>query len=679
MFEGFSLTIAEGGKKPADIQLADFGAGTVTFGRNAANDVVLDSPIASNFHGALVFEAGPGGSGDGDGGVYIIDKNSTNGIYVNGARVSGKARLRPGDAVTFESERARQAARGEHGAVMTLNASRAGAGPGVWSSAKIGGRPLTVGRDASCDIALSQASVSRLHARISAEGGRRFFIQDCGSTNGVYVNGARVSGRRELADRDAIFVGSARLVYAGGVVHYNVEQPSLPIEVAGARKTVLAKGRPRDILDGVSFSLAPNELAAIIGGSGAGKSTLMNGMCGFAPFTSGSVLFGGEDLRDNYGALKNLIGYVPQQDIVHRDLALRPMLLYTAEMRMPADSTAKDRESRVARAIETVELSGREDAQIKTLSGGQRKRASIAVELVSDPCAFFLDEPSSGLDPGTERHLMQMLKNMAGRGKTVVVVTHMTANIGLCDKLVILGTGGRLCFFGAPSEALAFFGVRDFADIYDKINDSPAQWKLRYEALHRPKAALRPQPQPGAGAHAVAGAQGGAGAHVATPGAGQAGAQGAMPGAWQTEAGAQGAAADAQGAAASAQWAPGAHGAANAHEAAPGARQPEILAAQAPGGGWITRAWEAQAGAQGAAADAQGAAPGAHGPAAGSPQPPQARAANSGGPGNLGSLGERSRAARPPRRGGNSAPRQFSVLCRRYAALVAADKRRLAL
>ncbi|MDR1532981.1 MAG: FHA domain-containing protein [Clostridiales bacterium] len=482
---GFSLTVMVGGKKPYDVDLSEFEEDVVKFGRNARNHIVLDSPIASNFHGELRCEGGA---------VTVTDKNSTNGIYVNGRRVYEKTRLSPGDVIAFESEQAKQTLKGEYGIVMVLNADQAAGG---WSSYKLTDRPVTIGHAPDCDIVLNQVSVSRLHAKIFSVEGKRF-IQDSNTTNGVYVNGKRVS-RQALADRDVIFIGGAKLVYTAGnhgghaALYFHLEQPGIPINVKNAGKTVYLKNKPRNILDNISVSLAPNEFVAIIGGSGAGKSTLLNGMCGFSPVTSGRIMFGGEDLYGNYDALKNLIGYVPQQDIVHKDLTLRAMLTFTAEMRMPCDAKAKDRADRVARVIDMVELAGREDTLIKDLSGGQRKRASIAVELISDPNVFFLDEPSSGLDPGTERHLMRTLKNMTQKKKTVIVVTHMTMNISLCDKLIVLGTGGKLCFFGTPDEALAFFNVKDFVDIYDKINTNATQWQLRF-ANREDAAVLSPEP-----------------------------------------------------------------------------------------------------------------------------------------------------------------------------------------
>ena len=476
MFDRFSLTVVIGEKKPYDIDLNEYGKALITFGRSPDNDIRLDSAITSAYHGALTYE---------DGRVWIEDYRSTNGIYINGQRIYEKTPLSSGDAVTFESPNARQSLNGtallQYGVIMLLNESYSIT---EWSAYKLNDKPVDIGRDPSCQIALNQVSVSRFHARITGSAGN-YAIYDNNSTNGVYVNGARVFGGQAIQDRDVIFVANAKLFYSRGMLYYSKEQPSIGLDVINAARVVQAKNAQKTILDNVSFSLKPKEFVAIIGGSGAGKSTLMNGMCGFSRITSGQILFENEDLYKNYNALKSLVGYVPQQDIVHKDLTLYKMLAYTAEMRMPGDTTAEERQKRITDVIDMVELGGKEDTLIRNLSGGQRKRASIAVELVSDPTVFFLDEPTSGLDPGTERNLMYTLKKMTNRNKTVVVITHMTLNIGLCDKLIILGYGGRLCFFGTPAEALTFFGVNDFVDIYDQINNFSPEWQQHFNNVRQ--------------------------------------------------------------------------------------------------------------------------------------------------------------------------------------------------
>ena len=187
--------------------------------------------------------------------------------------------------------------------------------------------------------------------------------------------------------------------------------------------------------------------------------------------TSGKVLINGENLYDNYDELKYNIGYVPQEDIVYSNLTLHDTLQYAAKLRMPDNTTRKERNIRIKEVLEIVQLTELENSYIRQLSGGQRKRASIAVELIADPNLFFLDEPTSGLDPGTERSIMLTLRKMAEMGKTVILVTHNTLNLHLCDKVAFFGKGGKLCFFGRPKDALEFFGVDDFVDIYTLLNE----------------------------------------------------------------------------------------------------------------------------------------------------------------------------------------------------------------
>ncbi|MBQ5596982.1 MAG: ABC transporter ATP-binding protein/permease, partial [Clostridia bacterium] len=242
------------------------------------------------------------------------------------------------------------------------------------------------------------------------------------------------------------------------------------------------KGRKSFITcNNVNINIRPGELVAVIGGSGAGKSTILNAMCGYLEPTQGEVYINGIDLYNNFDSLKKLIGYVPQSDIVYDNLTLHDMLEYTAKLRLPKDILPAEREKAINRAIEMVELVEKRDSFIKSLSGGQRKRASIAVELLSDPNLLFLDEPASGLDPGTERNLMQSLRTMADSGKTVILVTHSTLQLKMCDKIVFMGKGGNLCFYGSYYEALNFFGVSDIVDVYNMITDNAPYWRARYE------------------------------------------------------------------------------------------------------------------------------------------------------------------------------------------------------
>ena len=223
------------------------------------------------------------------------------------------------------------------------------------------------------------------------------------------------------------------------------------------------------LLNAVSFAVGAGELVAIVGVSGAGKTTLLEAIAGVAPTTSGSVRFDGIDLRANLRKFRGVIGYVPQDDIIHADLPLQRTLRYAARLRLPSSVTAAEVDHAVRAAIDTVGLNEQVDVRVGSLSGGQRKRASIAVELLTEPRAFFLDEPTSGLDPATSAELIAHLRELADRSATVVFTTHSAEDLALCDRIVFMAPGGRVGFVGTIAEALEHFGVRAVPELYRRL------------------------------------------------------------------------------------------------------------------------------------------------------------------------------------------------------------------
>ena len=221
---------------------------------------------------------------------------------------------------------------------------------------------------------------------------------------------------------------------------------------------------------------------AIAGVSGGGKSTLLDALNGFRPATSGAVLVNSVDLYKNFNAYRTEIGYVPQRDIVHMELTAEQALDFAAQLRMPADTTRAERKARVHEVLENLNLTHRRDVPVQALSGGQIKRVSIGVELLTKPSLFFLDEATSGLDPGTETGLMQLLRELADQGRTILLVTHATENVTLCDQVIFMARMGNLAYFGPPAEAPQYFGVERFNQIYIKVEEelSPEEWQQNY-------------------------------------------------------------------------------------------------------------------------------------------------------------------------------------------------------
>jgi ABC-type multidrug transport system ATPase subunit len=265
----------------------------------------------------------------------------------------------------------------------------------------------------------------------------------------------------------------------------------LRIEVRGLTQTV---GDGHRVLDDVSFAVEPGELVAIVGGSGAGKTTLLEAMAAIRPAQGGSVAFDGIDAASHLVELRRSMGYVPQDDIIHVELPLVSTLRYAAQLRLPSSTSAETVQQLVDDSLERLDLRKQRNVRVSALSGGQRKRASIAVELLTDPHVLFLDEPTSGLDPATSSGLLANLRRLADSGATIVLTTHAVQDLTSCDRVLFLASGGRLAFAGSIADALDYFGVRAVEDIYVALtNGDPASWAARWrDAVGAPSAAFEP-------------------------------------------------------------------------------------------------------------------------------------------------------------------------------------------
>ena len=348
-------------------------------------------------------------------------------------------------------------------AVQNNNRSKAAGRPESSLSITTESGVISIGRHPNCSIQLDDPAVSRLHVLVRPEAGGTALVEDR-SSNGLYIEGQRASRLSRILPGVQLQIGRSRFLWQDSRLVPVGEQVRYGIEV----RDLVLPNRLRD----VSLSIGGGELVALVGGSGAGKSSLLTTLAGQNTGYQGEILVSGENLRQAISALRPLMGFVPQDDIVHRELTVREVLATAARLRIPESDV---RPQAVQRVMELMELSHRRDALVRDLSGGQRKRVNIGMELVSDPRLLFLDEPTSGLDPGLDRRMMKLLRQLANQGHTVLVVTHATANVHLCDRLIFLGRGGRLCFSGAPSMCLQHFGVSgDFAEVYELLDQDEA-------------------------------------------------------------------------------------------------------------------------------------------------------------------------------------------------------------
>ncbi|SDN19876.1 ATP-binding cassette domain-containing protein [Actinomyces ruminicola] len=369
----------------------------------------------------------------------------------------------------------------------------------------------TIGRAPDASLRLDDPRVSGHHARVDLTP-QGIVVTDLRSTNGVFVGQQRVQSYT-VTEPTTFGMGSTFVVISPDGT-CEVQVATAAGELVGRDLTFSVNDGKLTLLDGVSFALPGNELLAVVGPSGAGKSTLLKALTGEQKAQRGQVLFDGLDVYEHYPVMRNKIGVVPQNDVVHSALTVRQTLEYAAELRFAKDVTKAERRARISEVLEDLDLSEHVDKKVKQLSGGQRKRVSTAIELLTRPSLLFLDEPTSGLDPQLDRDVMDLLASLAhgtrpgDAGRTVVVVTHNENHIDRADKVLILAAGGTPVYFGAPREVIGYFrgrlaefgragrlvvnpprggfpdpvSIDGFADVYALIRNHAAELRAHLEA-----------------------------------------------------------------------------------------------------------------------------------------------------------------------------------------------------
>ncbi|CAI7975542.1 ABC transport system ATP-binding/permease protein [Frankia sp. Hr75.2] len=352
---------------------------------------------------------------------------------------------------------------------------------------------MSLGRARDNDIVITDLLASRRHAElyINRNG---LQIADLDSANGVFVNGRRIS-RANVSQGDVIAIGHHVFQLEGELLVEYLDSGDVSFEADALNVWAGEK----QLMHDMTFKLPGRALLGVVGPSGAGKSTLLNALTGFRPADKGNVRYAGRDMYSEYDELRRRIGYVPQEDLLHTSLTVRRALEFGAELRFPPDTTKAERRQRVDEVLAELGLTAHANTQVSRLSGGQRKRTSVALELLTRPTLLYLDEPTSGLDPGMDKNVMESLRKLADDGRTVVVVTHSVAQLDLCDYVLVLAPGGYVAYFGPPGDALPFFGAKDYPDVFLTLEATPgaeSAARFRQSRYYVPASITAPSARP---------------------------------------------------------------------------------------------------------------------------------------------------------------------------------------
>ncbi len=460
-----------------------------SIGKALDNDLVFKNPHISRYHCQLVRKLD---------GLFIEDLDSTNGIYVAGKKVT-TAKIDSSSVIVLGGvERLNLS---DQKITKWLNGSKEGANSSrsdfnsvssVYDLDSYSKNQVTFGRDPSNDVVLTHPRISRHHATAEKNSDGTWTLNDF-SANGIFINGKRIKQERLTAGSSVVFAGlPISLVSSSSGVELPVSNEmqragEALIEVENTTFSVPDGAGRKTILSDLSLRIQPGEFVGLIGPSGSGKTTFMLTLNGYNQPSSGRISINHINLHQQLDSFKGFIGYVPQDDIMHRELTVESNLLYNAELRLP-DLDDNERRRQVLKVINELGLEKTRNVLIGTpekkgISGGQRKRVNLALELITEPSFLLLDEPCSGLDPKSEKDVMIMLRKLSRSGKTVMITTHgiMDRNFKLLDKLIVLGEGGHLTYFGPSMEAIKFFGVAAPEDIFDALKEKgTSYWHNTY-------------------------------------------------------------------------------------------------------------------------------------------------------------------------------------------------------
>ena len=437
-------------------------------GSDSSCDIRISNNRVSRNHCQVIFSK--------ENGLKIVDLNSSNGTYLNGIK------LKAGNTYSLNLKDQVQLA-GVSGIIISVGSENTQS-KGLEDQKNIlelfnNTDMIVVGRDSSCDLRINDTRISRRHASIKKITNDKFLLQDLDSLNGIYVNGSKVNGSRTISKKDNIFLGKYLLKIDGRAKDLSDE---LAISAIGIEKVYPNQKKGKKALHKMDISVPSRSLLAIMGPSGCGKSTLLKSLNGESPPTNGKVLIFNQDLISNYEYLKTQIGYVPQDDIVHKQLTVEQSLYFAAKLRI-ANINNDDINIKIDQILSELNISHIKKNLISDISGGQRKRVSIAIELLTDPMLLFLDEPTSPLDPQTIEDFLNILKKLSENGTTVIMVTHKPEDLDYMDEVIFMAdnNGGKIVYYGDSTKYKDYFNVNNAVSVFSQISGGNSKkWVDKY-------------------------------------------------------------------------------------------------------------------------------------------------------------------------------------------------------
>lgn len=450
--------------------------GKMRFGRSTANSTVeipVTAPYVSRAHGEF--------GRDFDGTCYYTD-NSRNGTYINDKMMPlGERRtLQNGDVLRISNGRTDAGAE-----FVTVIFSTDY--PESFTLEKIplnkNVAEINIGRHGKDGVALHDNTVSSNHASFfAAQDG--WAIIDHKSTNGVFHNNRRIRSPHYLKIGDCVRISNINFIYNGSELWFQKPKtnaatpkagPNTPLNIHIVERSVWQRAKKLMLLQNINMTINSGEMVLILGGSGAGKTTFMNAVMGYEK-AEGKIMHGSTDIYEDFESMKYKIGFVPQQDLLRGSDTVYNTLQNAADMKLPPNMPARVKEAQIEKMLNTLGLKPEKQKLVSKLSGGQRKRLSIAVEYIADPSMFFLDEPDSGLDGVMSRALMENLRTIANENKIVMVISHGPDRAAdLFDKVIVLAKStkdlcGHLAFYGSVEEAFEFFETDSLEGVVRRIN-----------------------------------------------------------------------------------------------------------------------------------------------------------------------------------------------------------------